>query len=172
MLQDMPIDRRALLKYAATLPIISTVPRLARAADDASEAKADYTLAHCPGLARTGTGQNDKDNGLQRQSTGPGIMASRGTPGADQRYQRCRLPGHHPLARALSACFSRRGDRRRLTDHSGRTIAHFHPLHAQAEWHALVSQPRDGDDGPHAQHLFRRVRVSYRRTGVGRNRSL
>jgi len=40
----MTIDRRTLLKYAATLPVASAVPRLVRAAEEPRTEKEDYTL--------------------------------------------------------------------------------------------------------------------------------
>jgi Multicopper oxidase len=40
----MDIDRRSLLKYAGLVPLIGTVPLLARAADEVPAGKADYTL--------------------------------------------------------------------------------------------------------------------------------
>ena len=45
----MMIDRRSLLKYAALIPLLGAVPRLARAAGEATGEKADHTL-------RIGTG--------------------------------------------------------------------------------------------------------------------
>ena len=46
----MMIDRRSLLKYAGLVPLMGAVPRLARAADDVTNAKADYTLHIGTGL--------------------------------------------------------------------------------------------------------------------------
>ena len=40
----MTIDRRSLLKYAGLVPLMGVVPRLARAADEVTNEKADYTL--------------------------------------------------------------------------------------------------------------------------------
>ena len=80
MLQDMPIDRRALLKYAATLPIISTVPRLARAADDASEAKADYTLRIAPVSLELAPGKTIKTTGYNGKVPGPVLWLREGRP--------------------------------------------------------------------------------------------
>ena len=44
------IDRRSLLKYAGLVPLMGAVPRLARAADEVTSAKADYTLRIGTGL--------------------------------------------------------------------------------------------------------------------------
>jgi FtsP/CotA-like multicopper oxidase with cupredoxin domain len=46
----MMIDRRSLLKYAALLPVMSAVPRLAQAANEAPAEKPDYTLRIATGL--------------------------------------------------------------------------------------------------------------------------
>ena len=46
----MMIDRRSLLKYAGLVPLMGAVPRLARAADEVTDAKADYTLRIGTGL--------------------------------------------------------------------------------------------------------------------------
>jgi len=43
------IDRRSLLKHAGLIPLMGAVPRLARASDEVTSVKADYTL-------RIGTG--------------------------------------------------------------------------------------------------------------------
>jgi len=63
----MTIDRRSLLKYAATVPVASAVPQLARAADDPPTEKTDYTLRIAPislelapGKTIKTTGYNDK----------------------------------------------------------------------------------------------------------------
>src|SRR5271156_1538213 len=80
MLQHMPIDRRALLKYAATLPIISTVPRLARAADDASEVKADYTLRIAPVSLELAPGKTIKTTGYNGKVPGPVLGLREGRP--------------------------------------------------------------------------------------------
>jgi FtsP/CotA-like multicopper oxidase with cupredoxin domain len=47
----MPIDRRSLLACAASLPLLGQGMRIARAAEPASEEKADYTLRIATGLA-------------------------------------------------------------------------------------------------------------------------
>jgi FtsP/CotA-like multicopper oxidase with cupredoxin domain len=46
----MMIERRSLLKYAGLAPLMGAVPRLARAAGDAANEKADYTLRIATGL--------------------------------------------------------------------------------------------------------------------------
>lgn len=46
----MMIDRRSLLKYAGLVPLMGAVPSLARAADEVTNAKADYTLRIGTGL--------------------------------------------------------------------------------------------------------------------------
>ncbi len=46
----MMIDRRSLLKYAGLVPFMGAVPRVARAADEVSAEKADYTLRIATGL--------------------------------------------------------------------------------------------------------------------------
>ena len=46
----MPIDRRSLLGYGALLPFAGLVPRVALAGDEATQAKADYTLRIATGL--------------------------------------------------------------------------------------------------------------------------
>ena len=46
----MTVDRRSLLKHAAMLSVMSALPRLARAADEAPAEKADYTLRINTGL--------------------------------------------------------------------------------------------------------------------------
>ena len=46
----MTVDRRSLLKHAAMLSVMSALPRLARAADEAPAEKADYTLRIDTGL--------------------------------------------------------------------------------------------------------------------------
>lgn len=44
------IDRRSLLKFAGLAPLMGAVPRLARAADEVTTEKADYTLRIGSGL--------------------------------------------------------------------------------------------------------------------------
>ena len=46
----MAIDRRSLLQYAAMAPLASGLMRLARGADSAAQANADYTLRIASGL--------------------------------------------------------------------------------------------------------------------------
>jgi FtsP/CotA-like multicopper oxidase with cupredoxin domain len=46
----MPVDRRSLLGYGALLPFAGLAPRVALAADEATQAKADYTLRIATGL--------------------------------------------------------------------------------------------------------------------------
>ncbi|MCZ2156981.1 MAG: multicopper oxidase domain-containing protein, partial [Bryobacterales bacterium] len=46
----MMIDRRSFLKYTGAVPFMGVMPRLARAADQASAEKADYTLRIGTGL--------------------------------------------------------------------------------------------------------------------------
>ena len=48
--ETVTVDRRSLLKHAAMLSVMSALPRLARAADEAPAEKADYTLRINTGL--------------------------------------------------------------------------------------------------------------------------
>ena len=52
----MMIDRRSLLKHAGLIPLMGAVPRLARASDEVTSVKADYTLRIGTGLIELAPG--------------------------------------------------------------------------------------------------------------------
>lgn len=67
----MTLDRRSLLKHAAVLPVMSTVPRLARAADKPPTGKADYTLRIAPISREPAPGKTIRSTGCNDKVPGP-----------------------------------------------------------------------------------------------------
>jgi FtsP/CotA-like multicopper oxidase with cupredoxin domain len=74
----MSIDRRSLLKYAATLPAMSAVPQLARAVDDPPTEKADYTLRTATGLVELSPGHIVSTTLYNGQFPGPLVRLREG----------------------------------------------------------------------------------------------
>ena len=65
-LNDHESDRTFIAQIRRGGSRFGRVPHLARAADDPPTEPADYTLRIAPDLARTRTGQNDQNHGIQR----------------------------------------------------------------------------------------------------------
>jgi len=76
----MTIDRRSLLKYAATVPVASAVPQLARAADDPPTEKTDYTLRIAPISLELAPGKTIKTTGYNDKVPGPVLRLRAGRP--------------------------------------------------------------------------------------------
>lgn len=76
----MTLDRRSLLKHAAVLPIMSAVPRLARAADKPPTGKADYTLRIAPVSLELAPGKSITTTGYNGQVPGPVLRLREGRP--------------------------------------------------------------------------------------------
>jgi FtsP/CotA-like multicopper oxidase with cupredoxin domain len=67
----MTIDRRSLLKYGATLPVIGAATRIAHAAGDPPAQKADYTLRIAPMALELGSGKTITTTGYNGKVPGP-----------------------------------------------------------------------------------------------------
>ncbi len=76
----MAIDRRSLLKYAATLPVMSAAPHLARAADEAPTEKADYALRIAPVSLELAPGKTIKTTAYNGKVPGPVLRLREGRP--------------------------------------------------------------------------------------------
>ena len=76
----MTIDRRALLKYAVTLPVASTVPHLVHAAEEPPTKKADYALRIAPVSLELAPGKTIKTTGYNGQVPGPVLRLREGRP--------------------------------------------------------------------------------------------
>ncbi|MGA3310076.1 MAG: multicopper oxidase domain-containing protein [Xanthobacteraceae bacterium] len=76
----MSIDRRSLLKYAATLPVVSAAPRLARAADDPPTEKADYSLRIAPVSLELAPGKTITTTAYNGKVPGPVLRLREGRP--------------------------------------------------------------------------------------------
>ena len=75
----MSIDRRSLLKYAATLPALSALPQLARAADPQME-NADYTLRIAPMSLELAPGKTITTTAYNGKVPGPVLRLREGRP--------------------------------------------------------------------------------------------
>ncbi len=69
----MTIDRRSLLKYAAVAPALGAVPRLARAADDLTTERTNYTLRIAPISLELAPGKTIKTTGYNGKVPGPAL---------------------------------------------------------------------------------------------------
>ncbi len=76
----MSIDRRSLLKFAATLPVVSAAPRLARAADDPPTEKADYSLRIAPVSLELAPGKTITTTAYNGKIPGPVLRLREGRP--------------------------------------------------------------------------------------------
>ena len=76
----MTIDRRSLLKYAATLPAIGAAARIAHAAGDPPAQKADYTLRIAPLSLELGPGNTITTTGYNGKVPGPVLRLREGRP--------------------------------------------------------------------------------------------
>jgi FtsP/CotA-like multicopper oxidase with cupredoxin domain len=76
----MSIDRRSLLKYAATLPVLGAPTRIAHAASDPPMAKADYTLRIAPVSLELAPGKTITTTGYNGKVPGPVLRLREGSP--------------------------------------------------------------------------------------------
>ncbi len=76
----MRLDRRSLLKHATMLPIVSAVPRLARADDDPQTVKTEYTLRIAPISLELAPGKTIKTTGYNDKVPGPVLRLRAGRP--------------------------------------------------------------------------------------------
>jgi hypothetical protein len=76
----MALDRRSLLKHAATLPVVSSLPRIARATND-GPVKADYKLRIEPVSLELAPGKTIKTTGYNGTVPGPSLRLREGRPG-------------------------------------------------------------------------------------------
>jgi FtsP/CotA-like multicopper oxidase with cupredoxin domain len=76
----MTIDRRSLLKCAATLPVMGATARIARAAGDPPAAKADYTLRIAPIALELAPGKTITTTGYNGKVPGPLLRLREGRP--------------------------------------------------------------------------------------------
>ncbi len=74
------IDRRSLLKCAATLPVTGAAARIARAAGDPPAAKADYTLRIAPMSLELAPGKTITTTGYNGKVPGPLLRLREGRP--------------------------------------------------------------------------------------------
>jgi FtsP/CotA-like multicopper oxidase with cupredoxin domain len=75
----MIIDRRSLLKYAATFPAVTSLPRIARATND-GPVEADYTLHIEPVSLELAPGKRIKTTGYNGTVPGPVLRLREGRP--------------------------------------------------------------------------------------------
>ena len=76
----MSLDRRWLLKFAATLPIAASEPRMLNAAEDPPAEKADYTLRIAPLSVELAPGRTIKTTGYNGRVPGPLLRLREGRP--------------------------------------------------------------------------------------------
>ncbi len=76
----MAIDRRSLLKYAATLPAIGGAARMTQAAGDPPATKVEYTLRIAPTSLELGPGKTIKTTGYNGKVPGPVLRLREGQP--------------------------------------------------------------------------------------------
>ncbi len=76
----MTIDRRSLLKYAATLPAMGATARIARAAGDPPAEMADYTLRIAPMSLELAPGKTITTTGYNGKVPGPLLRLREGRP--------------------------------------------------------------------------------------------
>jgi FtsP/CotA-like multicopper oxidase with cupredoxin domain len=76
----MTIDRRSLLKYAATLPVIGATTRNGYAAGDPPMEKADYTLRIAPASLELAPGKTITTTGYNGKVPGPVLRLREGSP--------------------------------------------------------------------------------------------
>jgi FtsP/CotA-like multicopper oxidase with cupredoxin domain len=76
----MTIDRRSLLKYAATLPVIGATTRNGYAAGDPPMEKADYTLRIAPVSLELAPGKTITTTGYNGKIPGPVLRLREGSP--------------------------------------------------------------------------------------------
>ena len=76
----MSLDRRWLLKFAATLPIAASEPRMLSAAENPLADKADYTLRIAPLSLELAPGRLIKTTGYNGQVPGPLLRLREGRP--------------------------------------------------------------------------------------------
>jgi FtsP/CotA-like multicopper oxidase with cupredoxin domain len=76
----MTIDRRSLLKYAATLPVIGATTRNGYAAGDPPMEKADYTLRIAPVSLELAPGKTITTTGYNGKVPGPVLRLREGSP--------------------------------------------------------------------------------------------
>src|SRR5579864_1591938 len=74
----MTIDRRSLLKLAGLVPVLGAVPRFARAVDEATDEKADYTLRIGTGLVELAPGHIVSTTLYNGQFPGPLVRLKEG----------------------------------------------------------------------------------------------
>jgi FtsP/CotA-like multicopper oxidase with cupredoxin domain len=75
----MILDRRSLLKHAATLPVVASLPRIACATND-GPVKADYTLRIEPVSLELAPGKTIKTTGYNGTVPGPVLRLREGRP--------------------------------------------------------------------------------------------
>ena len=71
----MILDRRSLLKYTATFPVVTSLPRIARATND-GPVKADYTLRIEPVSLELAPGKTTKTTGYNGTVPGAGLASA------------------------------------------------------------------------------------------------
>ena len=76
----MPLDRRSLLKYVATLPVLGATTRIGYAAGDPPMAKADYTLRIAPVSLELTAGKTITTTGYNGKVPGPVLRLREGNP--------------------------------------------------------------------------------------------
>ena len=116
----MTIDRRSLLKYAATLPVIGAAARIAHAAGDPPARKADYTLRIAPMSLELGPGKTITTTGYNGKVPGPVLRLREGRPVTINVINDAGYPDIVHWHGLYLPCHSRRRDRGRIADHSGR----------------------------------------------------
>jgi hypothetical protein len=139
----MAIDRRFLLKHAAALPLLGTVAPFSWAAGESEAVKADYTLRIAPVTLELAPGKTIETTGYNGTVPGPALRLREGRPVSINVIND--LSRYRALAWSLSTRGTGRRNRGRLANHPSRAVAPLF-LHAETVRHALVSQPRYGDD--------------------------
>jgi FtsP/CotA-like multicopper oxidase with cupredoxin domain len=141
----MAIDRRLLLKTAAALPFFGTVPLFAWAAGENEAVKADYTLRIAPITLELAPGKTISTTGYNGTVPGPVLRLREGRPVTIKVINDAGYPDivhwHGLYLPAVQDGATEEGSPIIPVGHS--QLYSFTP---EAVRHALVSQPRYGDD--------------------------
>lgn len=160
-------SRRECLLAAAGAAAVAASPRQAQAA----EPTVDHTIRIGPVSLELAPGETIKTTGYNDRVPGPVLRLREGRPVNIKVINDAGYPDlihwHGLYLPALQDGAAEEGSP--IIPVGGTSSLR---LYAAAHGHALVSQPRDGNDRPHAQHLLGRVRLSDRRAHGGGVRQL
>ncbi len=131
-------------------------------ANGAARAVADYKIRIAPTSIEIAPGKVIRTTAYNGTVPGPVLRMKEGQPVRIEVTNDSGYANLIPLPRPVYSLGAGWIDGRRLADHRPRKILGLFVCR-KALRHALVSQPRHGDDRSHQEHLFRRVRLSDRR---------